>query len=220
MFEVFSNPDFQLNLYAEALGVMTEVILITVVVSKILTYKEAKRWRPARLNVATKVVDVQRNLFNALHKVTDPDLQTNKKDHNIPEAMSQEGANHWNKSIIAGPMKPALDELKKMVEYNNSALDSVLMPLVSDFLIAAEVVLCTIKYMLDAYDPKNPRANWKFNISIPSEELRKMEEVSKTIHKHYPKIYKNKKRSEFEIFTTDELIELFHAAVKKIDKFQ
>lgn len=212
--ELLSNPDFQLNLIAESFGVVAETIIVYLVISRVLASRERKRWRPARLNVAKKTVEVQRNLFNTLRRMIDPDFHISKTDHNLPESMSQQEANHWGRSYIIKPNEGSLNALKKMVEYNNSALDSVLMPLMSDFLIASEQIITTTKHMYEANNPNSTYGNSVYMTTIPSDELKTMEDICEEIVRNYPEIEK----SDFEVLAAEEIVSLFKKAADRNPK--
>ena len=212
LIDLFSNPDLQLNLIAEAIGVVTEAGVVYLIISRVLASRENKRWRPARLNVARMVFGVQRNFFNSLRRILDPNFHIDKKLHHVPEQASQDEADYWGKSVFLRPMEPDLDKLKKLVEYNNSALDSILMPLVSDFLISAENLLNTTKFLLEAHNPANSNI---FSTSVPCDDLRKMEGICKSILKYYPEIVTEISENSFEVLSAEEMIELFNEASKK-----
>jgi hypothetical protein len=137
------------------MGVVAEAVITYAIVSQVVARRESKKWRPARLNVAKQLYLVHRTLFNAAKWVFDPDDHADKKGHRIPDSTSQAAADFWKKSQFVPGLEPTLNVLKKTVEYNNSALDSDLMPLVSDFLICAEGLMNCITFFLQAYNPNS-----------------------------------------------------------------
>lgn len=203
--------EIQTNLVATAIAFPIEVLITLLIVNKMINYREDKRWRPARKNVAQSLFELHRVLFNAAHHVVDPAFHVDKKGHGIPPNMPQNAANYWGKSIFLQPLDLALEKFKKTIEYNNAALDSSILPMVSDFLIAAEQLADNVKFMIRAYDPQNASPIACFH---PVDTLRAMESVYKQITKLFPEIGLNIGNGPVTVLTAEELSKIYDQAAK------
>lgn len=213
---LYSNPDFQLNLLAEAHGVLAEVILISIIASWGLKAWENRKWRPARLNVAKNICRFHRELFNSSRHVIDPAFVIDLKVHNFPPHFTQADAVYWGKSQFLPYLDHALNRLKKTIEYNNVALDSNLMPLASDFLVASEELLNTIKFLIEAYNPKS--AN-QFTTFSPRENILRMHDVYTAIATMYHEATAVEPSGP-RLFSGQELGDLFELAAKTNERIQ
>ncbi|GAB1259356.1 hypothetical protein [Aurantivibrio plasticivorans] len=210
---LYGDTDFQLNLIAEAHGVIVEVVLISVVLATIFSIKENRRWRPARLNVVKEISQFHRMLFNASHRAVDPDYEIDLKAHGFPSHFTQADAVFWGKNLLIPNLDPGLERVKKLVEYNNVALDSKLMPLVSDYLVSAEELVRTTKFVLRAYDPKNRSPHSTFH---PMEDIDRLSEIYAKLCDLYPELKKMKTHLP-EPISSNELNHYFDIAAQKVE---
>lgn len=215
--ELYSNPDFQLNLIAEAHGLIVELVLITLIGTLAFTWWHNRKWKPARLNVAKKISRFHKALFNSSRHVIDPDFQIDLKAHGFPAHFTQADAMYWGKSQFVPYLDSTLNSLKKTVEYNNVALDSTLMPLVSDFLVASEELLNATKFLLEAYNPKGGAG--KRATFSPKESILKMHSVYTQIVAMYPEAAKVDDNGP-RLFSGQELSALFDLAEQKNPRMQ
>ncbi len=64
--DLYWSKDFLLNISAEALGVLSEVVLITVVIGRYLDRKEVRRWNNAFAERIKRLLEVHREMPAAL----------------------------------------------------------------------------------------------------------------------------------------------------------
>lgn len=216
-FVIQHHDDIASNLIASALAFPIELVVTVFIVQRAIGYFENKRWRPARRNVAQKVYDVHQVLFNAAHRIIDPNTHTDKIGHQIPDHVSQDEANYWAKSIFLLPLASEMTALKKAVEFNNSALNSELLPLISDFLIRTEELLSSIRFFIDAY---NPKINNTFAGFVPDDALLQMETIYLKVIRLFPEIVKSTASGPLSILSAHQLIQLYREAAQKNPKIE
>lgn len=209
--------DIKTNLYASAIAFPFEVLVTYLVVDRVVAHYDNQRWKPARRNVAQKLFDAHRQLFNAAHHVVDPDFHVDKSAHGIPESTSQASANYWGKSVFVKPLDFVVDSFKKTIEYNNGALDSKFLPIASDFIIHAEIVLASIKFLLPAYDPSVPNGRSDF---LPVNSMRRMQECYDFMIEEFPEIMKSTGSGPLTILNATELEAVYREAAKKNTKIE
>ncbi|MFM0405320.1 hypothetical protein [Paraburkholderia dipogonis] len=209
--------DIKTNLYASAIAFPFEALLTFLVVDRVVTHYDNKRWRPARRNVAQKLFDVHRLLFNAAHHVVDPDFHIDRRGHGIREDVSQEAADHWGKKVFIGPLDFTVDAFKKTIEYNNAALDSTLLPIVSDFVVHADKLLENIKFLLPAYDPLVPNVRVGF---LPLESLQRMQECYDFVVHAFPEIKKATGAGPLTILSANDLETIYRNAAERNPKIE
>jgi len=98
---------------------------------------------------------------------------------------TQREANAWAKEHAIKPLDFHYDELKKMLEYNNIALDSELQPKVIHFVVAAGELINTCKFVVDAYKDKRGAS---YGGSFNSTEAIKMASIYNELLESYPEI--------------------------------
>lgn len=203
--------DILVNITASVIFYPIELIITILIVNSIINYRENKRWRPARLNVARQIHLCHRTIINATQYIVDPNLKTDLKSHGFPPDFTQDQANYWTKNIFLRHVEPTITRLNKLVEFNNSALDSFSLPLASDFLIAAEAISGNLKNITESYNPNNKITAGLF---YPREFLEKMYFAHEKLLKHFPEILDIKDGGPTTILNMDEIINLYLAAEK------
>ncbi|WP_146115020.1 hypothetical protein [Malikia spinosa] len=206
-----------INLTASAIVFPAEALITIFCINKLISRREYKRWRPARRNVVKVLYEAHRTLFNAAHHVVDPGFHVEKRGHMIPESVTQADANYWGKSVFIPPLDDVMDRLKKTIEYNNAALDSEFLPAISDFLISAEELHGNIKFMINAYNPKNPQGISCFH---PREHLYKMELVYKKMINTFPEIKNDFGNGPVAILTAVQLEKIYDKAALSNNKIE
>ncbi|MFT7356098.1 MAG: hypothetical protein ACI92T_003149 [Pseudoalteromonas distincta] len=116
---------------------------------------EDEKWKPARLMVARHTCRVHQMVFAAFKYIIDVNNQTNLKSHGFPAGTTQRQANAWAKDHAIKPFDYHYEELKKMVEYNNIALDAELQPMIIHYIVAVGNLINTCKFVVDAYKGEN-----------------------------------------------------------------
>lgn len=208
-FAVDHWAEIKTNLIASALAFPLEVLVTLFIVNRVVRFYEDRRWKPARRNVAQRLFEVHRILFNAAHHVVDPGFHIDKKSHRVPDNVSQAAADHWGKSTFLKQIAPVMEQFKKTIEYNNAALDSGILPLVSDFLIAAEELQGNVGHMLLAYDPANKGGVGCFH---PRKTLETMESIYGTMTKLFPEIPTQIGNGPVTILTAKQLSKIYDEA--------
>lgn len=213
--KLFSDPDFQLNLVAETIGVTAEVIIISVIFAMYIRYRKSKKWRPARLNVAKRLIEAHKTIFNASRRIVDVDFHAVKEHHGIPKHVPQLEADYWAKSVFKPQFETELAQLKMLTELNNSALDEELLPQISNFLVAAQVVADTSVFLLECY---NPKSNVKQNTTAPFTELKIMEASFNKVLSAFPELTDYESHWPYEVLSAQQMIEVFKKAQEKNPK--
>jgi hypothetical protein len=174
--------------------------------------QEDERWRPARLIVARHICRVHQTLFNSLRWVIKHDHHMDLGAHGFPPGFTQRQADAWGKEVQIKPLDGCYEQLKKMVEYNNSALDSFLLPKTMVYVVAAQEALSTCKFIASAYagiaqdDLNKEKRQW--NCSFNYQALTEMESIYKTMIEHFPEISELEKPVGPAPISADELFRL------------
>ncbi|WP_186208050.1 hypothetical protein [Burkholderia gladioli] len=121
------------------------------------------------------------------------------------------------KSVFVKPLDFVVDGFKKTIEYNNGALDSKFLPIVSDFIIHSEVLLASIKFLLPAYDLSTPNGRSDF---LPAESMRRMQECYDFMIGEFPEIMKSTGSGPLTILNATELEAVYREASKKNPKIE
>lgn len=153
--------------------------------SEIAKEREDEQWRPARLLVARHIYRVHHMLFNSLRWIVKHDHHLDLSQHNFPPNYTQSEADAWGKEQQIRHLDYHYDELKKMIEYNNVALDSSLHPKAVSYIVEAKGVLNTCKFVVNAYKDKGGR---RWGGSFNSSGVLEMEATYKEMIELYPEI--------------------------------
>ncbi|QOP42042.1 potassium channel family protein [Sulfurimonas marina] len=181
--------------------------------NELLKKQENEQWRPARLLVARNLCRFHQTLFNALRYVVQHDYNVDLNGHGFPKNFSQRQANAWGKSVFIKPLDNDYEELKKLVEYNNVALDSNIQPKVISYIVNAKDIINTCKFVTDAYsDNQNGRWVGSYNYSGTDE----MEKIYFEMLEMFPEITQLEK-SSVSILSSKELMELVKSSNENSD---
>lgn len=152
---------------------------------KLAQDKEDEQWRPARMLVARHICRVHQMLFNSLRWIVKHDHHLDLRQHDFPPNYTQRDADAWAKERHIRHLDYHYDELKKMIEYNNVALDSSIHPKAVSYIVAAKDVINTCKFIVDAYkDKQGSRWSGSFN----SLAVIQMEATYRVMLELYPEI--------------------------------
>lgn len=166
---------------------------------------EDEQWKPARLLVARHICRVHQMLFNSLRWVIMHDHHLDLKAHNFPKDYTQREADAWGKEQQIRPLDYHYDELKKMIEYNNVALDSSLHPKTISYIVAAKDALNTCKYIVQAYKDKNG-SRWGGSFNSPG--TFEMEAIYTEMCSLFPEISELEIPIGTEPVSADEILKL------------
>lgn len=166
--------------------------------------EEEAKWRPARLLMARQICNMHVSIFGALQWILNPENRINKSSHGIPNEWSQRNADGWGRRHQVNPLGPQYDELKKMVEYNNVALNSTLHPKIVSFIICAKQLIKESDFIVQAYEGKE---GTQFVGSLDSSSATEMEEVYRFMVSEFPEVVELEKLNK-PIKSADEIIEL------------
>lgn len=174
------------------------------------TYLENERWKPARLLVARHICRVHQMLFHSLKWVVDPDFHTDLKSHSLPANFTQRQADGWAKEQQIKHLPYHFDELKKMIEYNNVALDSSLHPKTISFIVAAKDILGTCEFIVSSY---NGTGQWQgsFNYQAAFE----MDSIYTDMLQMFPEISELEKPASAPPISANEMLELVKLSNEK-----
>ncbi|MDF0752008.1 potassium channel family protein [Marinobacter sp. 71-i] len=175
--------------------------------------EEDEKWRPARLLMARHICKMHASIFWALQWIINPANKIDKKQHGIPPEMSQRNADGWGRRHQINPLEPQYDELKKMVEYNNVALDSTLHPKVVSFITCAKQLIKECDFIVQAYEKKEEAL---FVGSFDSSSALEMEKVYKFMISVFPEVVELENLNR-PMKSADELIELASELNDKVD---
>lgn len=189
---LLSDPDFQMNLLSEGIGVITETILIVVILANYLKYKENKKWKPARMVVALDLAEAHHCIFGSAATIFNRNFSVDLKSHGFPAGTTQEKADTWGREMCSNMIKPSLDKLKKTIEYNNACLDSEILPHISRFIDAAESVISKIEFIKTGFNKKDGN----YSYIPPEKDILTMESSYKHIVKKFPEAKTGRTRNE------------------------
>lgn len=178
--------------------------------------QENERWRPARLIVARHICRVHQRLFNSLRWVIKHDHHMDLNAHGFPPDYSQNQADAWGKEIQVNHLDGCYDELKKMVEYNNSALDSFLLPKTIVYVVAAQEALSTCKFIARAYKgfAESELESRQWNCSFNYQAFFEMESIYGQMIELFPEISELEKPIGPAPVSTNDLLELVELSNK------
>ncbi|WP_282073157.1 hypothetical protein, partial [Janibacter hoylei] len=94
---------------------------------------------------------VHQMLFNSMRYIIKHDHHVELSQHNLPPNTTQREADAWGKELQSKHLDHHYDELKKMIVYNNVALDSSLHPKAVSYIDSAKDALNTCKFVVSAY---------------------------------------------------------------------
>lgn len=166
--------------------------------------EEDEKWRPARLLMARQICNMHVSIFGALQWILNPNNQIIKSSHNIPDTWSQRNADGWGRRHQINPLEPLYAELKKMVEYNNVALNSTLHPKVVSFIICAKNLISEGDFVVQAYEAKE---GVKFVTSFDSSSAIEMEKIYQFMISEFPEVVELENLNK-KIKSAHEIIEL------------
>lgn len=180
--------------------------------SKLAKQREDERWLPARLVVAKHICLMHQLLFNALRWVINPDHTTDLKSHGFSPNTTQREADAWSKEVALQQLAPHYDELKKMIEYNNVALDSILHPKAISYIVSAKEFISTCKFVVEAYKDKT---NGKWQGSFNYHDAVELESIFNEVLKLYPDVSVIESSEHSAPPSADELLALVNLSNDK-----
>lgn len=172
--------------------------------NKLLKEKEDEKWRPARLIVARNLCKFHQTLFNSLHYIVQHDYHADLKSHGFPKGFSQRDADAWQNSVFMKPLNLYYEELKKLIEYNNVALDSNIHPKVASYIVHAKEIINICSFITKAYSDKN---NTEWFGSFNYFGITEMEIVYLEMLKMFPEISQLEKPNT-TILSAKEILDL------------
>ena len=182
--------------------------------SELAKEREDEQWKPARILVARHICRVHQMLFNSLRWIVKHDHHLDLGQHNFPPNYTQREADAWGKEQQTRHLDYHYDELKKMIEYNNVALDSSLHPKAVSYIVAAKDVLNTCKFIVNAYkDKRDSRWGGSFN----SLGVIEMETTYREMLELYPEIEELEKPIGPPPISADEMCELVKSSNEHCD---
>ena len=210
--QAWKSEDFRLGVLAEIHGVIIETAMVVGLLTWLAGRRENKRWKPARLVVARHVCRVHQMIFNSLRWVVDPEHHMDLKQHGFPPSMTQREADAWGKEHQISYLDFHYNELKKMIEYNNVALNSSLHPKIITYIEAAKEALATCHFVVDAYKDKN---NSQFHGSFSYQGTKDMENIYKDMLALFPEISELEKPIGPPPISAKEILDLVKLSNKK-----
>jgi hypothetical protein len=167
--------------------------------------REDEQWKPARLMVARHVCRVHQLIFGSFRYIVDVNSHVDLNGAGVAPGMKQRDADAYVKEHAAKLLEKPYNELKKMVEYNNVALDSVLQPKIITFLVAAGELLNTCNFVVLAYKDKKGSG---FGGSFNYDDAKNMYAIYEEFLALYPEILELEKYTGPTLSTAEELYEL------------
>ncbi|MDN2664947.1 potassium channel family protein [Psychromonas sp. 14N.309.X.WAT.B.A12] len=174
--------------------------------------REDEQWRPARILVARHICRVHQMLFNSCRFVFDPDYHIDTKSHGFPANITQRQADSLAKEQQIKHLDYHYNDLKKMIEYNNVALDSSLQPRVITYIVLAKELLSTCKFVVDAYKDTNGS---QFHSSYNDQDVHDMENIFQEMLALFPEIIELEKPIGPAPITADSMLKLVTSSNKK-----
>lgn len=187
--DAWGNEDFRLGVLAEIHGVILETILVVGLLSWLMKRREDLQWKPSRLIVAREMYRFHRTIMNSLRFTIDPNYHTNLEQHGLPKNFTQRQADAWGRKYQVNHLDASYNALKKMLEYNNIAMDASIHPLVMTYIVNVEKVLGTVKFVYHAYNNENNTLGG-YLTSINKNDFLEMENIYFRILKKFPEIEK------------------------------
>jgi len=210
-FSYMKNDSFKEGMLAEIHGILIEVILIVWLFKWITNKKEEKKWKPTRLIVARHICRNHQAIFNSIKFTLDPHYHTNLKGHGLPPNTTQKQADAWGRQHQVNHLSSRFNELKKMIEYNNVALDSSIQPDVITYIVEGQAVIHNLEWIYQAYADKHNRNYFgSFNIK----GIEQMDIIYKKMLEKYPEILELEPISNGPLITVEEIIKLFDESNK------
>ncbi|WP_449288387.1 potassium channel family protein [Marinobacter salarius] len=166
--------------------------------------EEDAKWRPARLLMARQICKMHVGIFGALQWILNPENKIDKSRHGIPKDWTQRNADGWGRRHQINPLGPQYDELKKMVEYNNVALNSTLHPKIVSFVVCAKQLIKESEFIVQAYEGKE---EMQFVGSFDSSSATEMEQIYQFMVSEFPEVVELEKLNK-PVASAGELIEL------------
>lgn len=199
--------DFGFNLLSEAIGVSAELVIVYLIVNYLLERKERTKWAPARKIIVSNIAKTYCTSYHAATQLVN--FEYKKSDHNEPDKVK-------GKSIYFKIAIHDFQKLNKTVELNNAALDSNLMPIVSEFLESSENLLKKLKYYIQIHNDEF--ASKDFVSEPPFLELETIENLVSKLKENYCDVFKDKRIVFDYLKTCDEIKEAWKRAAGNTDR--
>lgn len=164
--------DYWSGLLVEGTGIAIELAIVYLIIWSLLDRHEKTKWRPARLRVVRALDRSFKTLFNAAFNVINPDTTTGPPEKDIER-----------RKVYLEMAQHDLDELKRVVDLHNAALDPEIMGETSKFLENADVLLDKLYYFGNVYAPIEN--NVIYVSHPPFEECRAISEADAQLRKSY-----------------------------------
>jgi len=163
------------GLTVEMIGVGVELALVFLVIGIFATLRENWKWRPSRVQITRSLIKAHSEIFNACKNGMEPDqnvlLQVDEGlDENEKTLKVWAMRVHFARQL--SPDHTGIENLKKLVELNNQALNSDYLPLITDFIVSAESLVKSTLFFIPSFDPSNDKKRSGF---APFDEMLKME---------------------------------------------
>ena len=200
------------GLTVEMIGVAVELALVFLVIGIFASLRENWKWRPSRVQITKSLVRAHSEIFNACKNGMEPDhnvlLQVDKGLSDA-EKITKVWAMRVHFTRQLAPDHTGIEKLKKLVELNNQALNSDFLPLITEFIVAAEALVKSTLFFIESYHPSN---NAKRSGFAPFEEISKMEVNVKKLLELLPELKDVHEFQPYVLPTAPQLIEIFQRA--------
>jgi hypothetical protein len=151
-------------------------------------------------------------VFSAFKYIIDVNNQTDLNSHGFTAGTTQRQANAWAKEHAIKPFDYHYDELKKMVEYNNIALDAELQPKVIHYIVAVGNLINTCKFVVDAYKGINAS---EYHGSFDYTDAKEMHDIYSGLLQTFPEIADLEKPITPLPLSADEILKIVQESNEK-----
>lgn len=217
------TPKSDLAMFLTSMEALLGIVVIGIYLNAVAhTYSESEarrhknleneKWKPARLMVARHTCRVHQMVFAAFKHIIDINNQTDLNAHGFPQGTTQRQANAWARAQAIGHFDYHYNELKKMVEYNNVALDAELQPKIIHYIVAVGNLINTCKFIVDAYEGKGGR---EYHGSFNYTEAQEMHTIYQELITTFPEINELEKPITPKPMSAQEILPLVQESNEK-----
>ena len=193
-----------LNLFSEALGVAAELLIVYFIVNYLLDKKEEQKWSPARRIIVKYVAKSYESIFHASEHILNFDYK------NLP---NRSGDDFQGRSVYLEYAVKDYQKMQRSVEISNAAMNSTLMPVVSEFNDLGEIVINKLNYYMQMHHKDH--ATKDFVAIPPLPELCRIEELMDSLKKEYSKIFEEIISLQARIKTFSEIERIWKDTAKE-----
>lgn len=212
------SDNFLEGIWVEFHGVTIELLIVMGAFGFWSKYREDQQQRPARLLLSRRLCELHFLLFNSLRFLIDINYHADLKLHGFPHGTTQIFADSWARKHQVIPLDHSLDQLKKMLEYTNASLGSLLLPSAVSYIDLAEKLVSTNKFISKAYEVEAKRTNGpiqKHGISFDIDSLKEMERIYTDTINLFPELAKPKSSASTKLYSISALLTIIKEAEEK-----